>query len=466
MTTHPSRSVYLFDLESELRVSSGAVAQAILIEALFARQVCLTAASVIDNAAVRKFFIKNARGLRDLAAASNEIPMVAWASRFGQSPREALVGYLEPQGEPPEPAYFSSLPRDKNAALRADYRQLAGRPDALLARFLEIAGPEYLAYLDTAQAYFETAGQGAIAPTGTKVGPRLFDQVLTELTEASRVHRPEWAPADWRTFERVATAIEAGKGQERQRRQQLHNAIFAPLQPPRYHGGIPDSRISRLSKADRETLLRLDSWRFAVNTIWNWNFCRNLGLAASLHGSWLDVGKHLWLPYQPAVSEPTAFEAEAECKLYYDLVTFDFVREVRRHPRFTASVTSLYTSARGRQAIQEHVELIASMFAERLARVQAHLVRPSPFQVIWSDTRATATGTAVPFFALSVLEALGTLPSGTSKELLQPLLGVATIAFSIEARLKGWFAHRKPRARRFKRFLADLSRAPEHHVPR
>ena len=452
---------YLFDLEPELEVDGGIVEKAILIESLFAQQLLLSESSLFDNAAIRGFFMTHREELIR-AADVDELPIFASLSRAGSDLMSALDAFLLPQGEPYEPPYFSSVSPEKNHLFRSEYPQLIYELGAPRRRLLEIAGTEYAEYFKVAEEYFSRAGSRATFPAiSNSYNVGFYDQVTREIDAIQSIHRSSWKRSDHEIHERLQHVLDVGRGESVQRRQQLHNAIYAPLGGPvRYFRGKAYFRGRELGTDDIVDQASLEQWRFAVNTIWNWNLVAKYGLSGALHCNWPKVGAHLTIPASDA-RHPKKTEIKTECKIYYDKMNLDFVREVRRDARFSERIWSLYLSPGGSVA-RDHLDAIAGVMAKRLKQTDPELLRPSAVDLLWHDAGATILGTAASLFALSLLPFFGKLAPGDYQALLAVTGQVGLSSLGVEMSIKKWMERgRDPMSTKFKAFKVDLRQVPD-----
>lgn len=122
-----SEGAFLLSLESELKQDHLSIKHAILVQALFARRVCLTDSQMIDSLALEAFFSDEQQALQrevEWLPGSSSPPMLGSCSRRGADILAALDVMLTPNVRTGLPAYFSRLEPAQNTALRNSFRRL------------------------------------------------------------------------------------------------------------------------------------------------------------------------------------------------------------------------------------------------------------------------------------------------------------------------------------------------------
>jgi hypothetical protein len=115
-----TEGAFLLSLESELKQDPVSIRQAVLVQALFARRVCLTDSQLIDSPALEAFVLDNQGSLNDELDRLPEShpPMLGTFSRAGADILGALDVMLTPNVRTGLPTYFSRLEPEQNTALR------------------------------------------------------------------------------------------------------------------------------------------------------------------------------------------------------------------------------------------------------------------------------------------------------------------------------------------------------------
>jgi len=182
------------DLDSELTTHESLVDREIIVQGLLSRQVALVEANLFDSPAIRLFFANHWRTLSAMAKAPGEYetPLLASASRAGRDVYAGLDQLLA-RGDPPRPAWLSSLSAEQNQALRADLGPLKDA-NQRRARFVEIVGGDIGTYLRHLNEYVGRSEAPTVVDSANKQVPSLYDRVSSSAqTVLGEMTSPKYA---------------------------------------------------------------------------------------------------------------------------------------------------------------------------------------------------------------------------------------------------------------------------------
>ena len=359
------KAAFLYSLEPELFSSSDLVSEAILVSALFCRQVCLTEAQVFVTEGVRAFCRDNESALTEMLQ-RDEVPILGMALRRPESVWNTLDLRLEPKGEMGYPSYDNSLPPSENRILRNGYRRLK-TPAGRRRRFLEVAGEEAKLHLERVQRYITHNPSTTTIPPN-RLGEQLFDSTKKEIAQLLDSPNAVVQDVDHRIADSVIDRIEKHPKTEAQTREALHWAVYGGLPPGVHHGVVKWSEHPGTPDPVK------DEWRFFLNSIYNYNLAKKLDLQPVLNSNWWTIGRR-WFSEETVRQrlklEPAGTLPLSSC-LYRRYLDITFVRNSRRNPAFWKSLSELERARVGRdgatwhRCYRDHLQLLSEEFARHL----------------------------------------------------------------------------------------------------
>lgn len=460
MVRYPTEA-YLYSLEPELFPGDDLVSQAILIASLFTRQVCLTDAQVFVTEGVKNFFRRNEKALLDTVEEPGEIPPVCIALRENGDVWTSLDLRLAPKGEKALPTYDNSLPPSANAELRHDYRKLKtshGRRE----RFFRIAGSSARRHVERLDSYIRRDPAKTTLGRSGRSEEQLYDCTKNELVRLLVAPNAVVDDVDRRIADAILNRIAKHSKSEVQTREILHWAVYGGTSPPVYHGRVDWSKFPGSPDPVR------NEWRFFLNSIYNYNLAKKLGLRPVLNSAWWRIGIR-WFS-QETLTRQLQLEPSGclplSAPIYRDHLNLALIRKIRRKPAFWASLSSLEDSrsldneATWRKRYQEHLQLLSEELAE-------YLVDSGKRELVGKTVRETMVsplhaGGVLAGPVVMLLASFMGLSPGSALEFGGTAVGLGELfAFAVEGlfTLSPGIANKQLTSAAFKKVIADIGLA-------
>ena len=418
--------VFLLSLESELPQNPVAIEHAIVVQALFARRICLTDTQLIDSPALQAFFASHERDLQDELDCFKDLaypPIFGTCSRKGADISAALDVMLTPNVRTLLPTYLSRLTPEENARLRAGFASLQ-TPEHRRQRVFKIAGRPFRTHIERVTAYFEQNPLSVVQGTGTPQAT-LFQTVGEQLTKLQAPdNRKRLRGIDHKICDSLLR--EMGSTSEGQTRERLHLAIYEGNLPHYYHG-IPEPTAE-----PNATDLR--AWRHLINTFYNFNLAEKLPARPVLNSRWFRIPKRLAGPGDllPLSRSRKIGEVPLETPVYPEYLTIPFLVAVRSQADFWKNIERLESASMSgsesayEAAFKEHLRLVSSLFAKHLKdKGRGDLVKKSLADV-WASHIDPVVGCSTA--VVVVLAAWYEVPAETIGMLLKKSLMVGGAA--------------------------------------
>ena len=447
------KGAYLWTLESELAADPATVEKAILVQGLFARQICLTESQAFDNWGTIEFFTKHEttllRMLRDLEAF--EIPLIGTCARKDANWYALLDDRLAPNVDGRFPTYCSMLRPEQNNKIREGYQGLnsQGRRD----RLFEVAGPQFRSHLDRLSTYFESSKQSTIVKGSRRPQETLYETVQREIQMMNQAGIAPLSNLDRRVVDNILEAISVHPANEKQTREKLHWAIYEGQSPPVFKKKVYPTQ------AQTHTQVRRHAWRFFINSIYNYNLAYNLDLRPALNSEWFDEVRGL-VPESEihgGFQFPVKRMLTLATPIYVQHLDLDFVVKVRKDLRFYEGIKALEDARADRdqelyqEKLEGHLEFISRSFAEHLESLGRKDLVEKAVREIWFEPAYRTIQWGGPVVTMLALIAgqpiLSALLLGSSSA------GAGAIAMGLVDRL---FGSPKVRSPEFKNFMHDL----------
>ncbi len=298
----------------------------ILTQGLFSPQVCLVDSHIVDNKAVKDFFLQNERGLGEMldALESYELPLIGTLGQGGADCRKTLDVMLCPRdGKPPR---LSSLNPSQLEELTPGYDKLS--EEQRRESFLRVKGRDasnFNKYLDVATQYFESSKSLTVVSPKRPPDVSLYDEMTTLVDFLLKQCSEALTDEDKRTCDALLKEMSSDTDKPKTR-QRLHNTIYGGNYPP-YYDGIVAWHALRLPRDKAK-----DEWRYLVNDVWNENLARSFGLksAQDFHPRQIRF-EHI---FKTKLVVEKAGLVKLASTIYPEFLSFDFVRKVRKQKQF------------------------------------------------------------------------------------------------------------------------------------
>jgi hypothetical protein len=453
---------FLYSLDSELNVSPSTVSEAILINGLFSRQVALSEVHLLDNPGVALFFRRHAAALMRMLdeLEEGEIPLLGVCCRTGPDIEGLVDVWLDPENRG-HPNYFSSLSPAQNDALRRDFLALKTK-QGRAKRLYRVAGPAFEDHLGTVTKYLDRHPSGTTVPPLGQPSNTLYPRVRSELTQLQKMENAIVQDEDEKIVGRLLNAIETLPKGAVQTRDRLHKAIYDGQQPPVYQGKVLQHRDS--SEPDDIK----DEWRFFVNGVYNYNLAANLKLRPVLNTNWWTIGRR-WMAEGALRQRLKLHDAgtfRLATPLYRNQIDFDFVRKVRKKPKFSTGIGALESAANEEvrhEAFKKHLTFLSEQLEQHLVeRGLENLVgRPVNHRIVSAGKAAGfVAGPAATLFAW-----YGGMPLGSAAQVgLDTWTAMGLASYCIEGLfcLAPSLGGKRIHTVEFKNIMGDLERAGKH----
>lgn len=368
-TMRESAGAYLLSLDPELYPDLECIRQAIVIQSLFVKRICLTDAHLFASASFQDF-LKNQFVQLSLEdpdkIPENGYPLFGSCGRSGINIDEGLQRMLNQYIG--DPTYLSSVSPNGNASLREKCQK--GLPTQVRNETLFDIDNCYARHICRLKQYFSKCGQRAAVdpPVPALQGPQdtLFE-IVTNFMEQMDSH--EYSTLfryvlDTQIMKRLRHIIE-NPTQPSQTREALHNEIYENRLPRFYRGKwyFENQQISAWDKRHE--------WRQLINIIYNMNLSQQLVLQPVRNSNWFNVNVDIqsYLKELFDQSKEQVINIPLRSCLYPHELRLKHVIQIREKAYFWESLDSVYsaTTKEFPDAFAKHLSYLTNEIADAIS---------------------------------------------------------------------------------------------------